>query len=203
MIALLEGTLVERGEGGVVVLTGGVGYEVFCSSTTLSAIGSPAPPGESGPPVRLFTYLHVREDAMQLYGFADREERTLFLMLIGVSGVGPKVALAMLSALSPDSFRTAVAAEDAARLSSVPGIGKKTAERVIVELKDKLGAPDGVAVGKGIGAAASSSALEEARQALLSLGYSSTEIRLALAEIETDGRSTEDLVTAALRRLGG
>jgi Holliday junction DNA helicase RuvA len=200
VIALVEGTLLERAEGAAVVMTSsGIAYEVLCSNATLAALGHPAAPGTAGAPVRLFTYLHVREDAMQLFGFAVREEREVFEKLITVSGVGPKVALAVLSAFSPDALAQAVAAEDAAHISSVPGIGKKTAERIILELKDKLGVPEGLA---GTGGAAPPAAAEEARSALMALGYTSTEVRLAISEVAEPDMTTEQLVTAALRRLG-
>lgn len=201
MIALIEGTLLERAEGAAVVMTSsGVAYEVLCSNATLAALGHPAAPGKAGAPARLFTYLHVREDAMQLFGFAERSEREVFEKLITVSGVGPKVALAVLSAFSPEALAQAVAAEDAAHISSVPGIGKKTAERIILELKDKLGVPEGLAAGKGGGAPPA--AAEEARSALMALGYTSTEVRLAVSEVAEPDMTTEQLVTAALRRLG-
>lgn len=203
MISILEGTLIERAEGSVVVMAGGLGYQVFCSNTTLSALGTPAGPGASGPPVRLFTHLHVREDALQLYGFAEREERAVFLMLIAVSGVGPKVALALLSAFTPASLQSAVAAQDVAHISSVPGIGKKTAERLIVELRDKLSIPEELAAAARSRSPEVGVRLDEARQALMGLGYSSTEARLALGDLDAEGKSVEELVTEALRRLGG
>jgi holliday junction DNA helicase RuvA len=201
VISFLEGTLAERGDGVAVIQCGGLGFEVACSNSTLAALGSPAKPGSAGAPVRVFTYLHVREDALQLFGFADRQEREVFQLLISVSGVGPKVALALLSAFTPDALAAAVASEDSAHISSVPGIGKKTAERVILELKDKLGVPDGMG-GVKAGGATPSVATEEARQALLALGYSSTEVRLVLAEVSGDAETAEELITAALRRLG-
>lgn len=195
VIAFLEGQLAERGDGVVVIQVAGIGYEVACSNATLARLGSP------GSPARVFTYLHVREDALMLFGFAERSEREAFLLLIGVSGVGPKVALALLSAFSPDDLAAAVAAEDVAHISSVPGIGKKTAERVILELKDKLGVPDGLAPRPGE-PAPPSAALEEAKAALLGLGYTSAEVRLVLREVAGDAESAEELITAALRRLG-
>jgi Holliday junction DNA helicase RuvA len=201
VISFLEGTLIERGDGYAVIQAGGLGFEVACSNGTLTALGSPAKPGSAGTPVRVFTYLHVREDALQLFGFADRAEREVFQLLIGVSGVGPKVALALLSAFTPDALAAAVAADDAAHISSVPGIGKKTAERVILELKDKLGVPQGL-VGSKAGVGGSNAALEDARQALLGLGYNTTEVRLVLGEVGGDGDSAEDLIKAALKRLG-
>jgi len=201
VIAIVEGTLLERAEGAAVVMTSaGIAYEVLCSNATLAALGHPAAPGTAGAPVRLFTYLHVREDAMQLFGFAERPEREVFEKLITVSGVGPKVALAVLSVFSPDALAQAVAAEDAAHISSVPGRGKKTAERIILELKDKLGVPEGLAAGKGGGAPPA--AAEEARSALMALGYTSTEVRLAISEVAEPDMTTEQLITATLRRLG-
>src|ERR671931_814820 len=132
MISRLRGEVVARSPAGVVVDVGGVGYLV---TPTASAAGK----AEPGREVVLETYLHVREDVLQLFGFAEPAERELFELLLSVQGVGPKVALAIVSGSSPDELRRAIALEDTARFQAIPGIGKKTAQRVVMELKEKLG----------------------------------------------------------------
>ncbi len=188
MIAFLEGTLAEKGADRVVLDVGGVGYEVMAPAQTLARL----PP--VGRPARLFTRLQARDEAMVLFGFATVDERVLFDHLITVTGVGPKVALAMLSILTPDTMRRAVAAGDTTTLMLVPGVGKKVAGRVILDLRDRIGAGgDGVVSGP----------LAEVREALLGLGLSAQEAREALAELGTDGdRPVEDLLRDALRSVG-
>src|SRR5919199_7628 len=132
MISRLRGEVVTRSPNGVVVDVGGVGYLV---NPTASARTNAEPGGE----VVLETYLHVREDALQLFAFAEPAERELFELLLSVQGVGPKVALAIVSGSSPEELRRAIARQDTARLQAIPGIGKKTAQRVVMELKEKLG----------------------------------------------------------------
>src|SRR4051795_4818930 len=131
MISRLRGEVVSRSPNGVVLDVGGVGYLV---NPTASALRAAEPGGE----VALETYLHVREDVLQLFGFAEAAERELFELLLSVQGVGPKVALAIVSGSSPDELRRAIALEDTARFQAIPGIGKKTAERVVLELKERL-----------------------------------------------------------------
>lgn len=189
MIAFVAGTIATKGADRVVVDVGGVGYEAFVSANTLKAL----PP--TGRRAHLFTQLHVRDDAMTLFGFADTEERTLFGHLLGVTGVGPKVALAILSVLSPTSFRRAVATGDAEAITVVPGVGKKVAARVILDLKDRLGAGGDDVVGSG--------PLAEVREALLALGLSVQEARDALQALPANGdRPVEDLLRDALRGVG-
>jgi holliday junction DNA helicase RuvA len=173
MIARLTGRPAGHDEQTVVVDVGGVGYLV---SATRSALRKARKADE----VTLETYLYVREGAMQLYGFAEREERELFEHLLSVSGVGPKVALSIVSGSTPAELRHAIAAEDTARFQAIPGIGKKTAQRVVLELKEKLGA-DGVV-------APVPAAKEDvlAREALLELGYSLVEADKALADVDPE-----------------
>jgi Holliday junction DNA helicase RuvA len=169
-----------------------VGYRLACSATTLSAL--PADGGET----RLWTHLHVREDALSLFGFATEAEQRIFESLLGVTGVGPKVALQVCSAFTPDALRKALVTDDVAAISSVPGIGKKTAQRMIIDLKEKLALPDLEVVG------ARPDALAKARSALENLGYSSSEVRVALSEAAPpDEASVEDVVKAALKVLHG
>ena len=187
MIALLEGTLAEKGADRVILSASGVGYEVLVPTSTLAAL----PP--TGRPARLFTRLHVRDDAMVLFGFADVEQRYQFDLLITVNGVGPKLALAFLSVLRPDALRRAVASGDVAALSTVPGVGKKMAGRVAMELKDRVGGGDGTVTGP----------LSEVREALLALGLSAQEAQEALTEVSDDAdREVEALLRDALQAVG-
>lgn len=193
MIAFLTGRLALKTETACTLDVGGVGYRLLMSTASLAAL-----PAE-GDSVTVHTYLHVREDGLTLFGFESAEEKELFEALIGVSGVGPKVALAALSAFKPNALRDAIAREDAALVASVPGIGKKTAERMIVDLKDKLGAT--AAMG-GTSARVDFCAAAEAREALLAMGFSPAEVSAALK-----GYGGEDdanaLLKHALKRLGG
>lgn len=191
MIAFLTGRVAARAAGHALIEVGGIGYRLIMSTSSLAAL-----PAE-GDEVTVHTHLHVREDELTLYGFESEEERALFEALIGVSGVGPKVALAILSGLRPDALRTALARDDVALLSSVPGVGKKTAQRLLIDLKDKLGAP---ALGGSGGG--SSHAAVEAREALLSMGFSPAEAAVGLKDVP-DGASTEQLLKSALKVLGG
>jgi holliday junction DNA helicase RuvA len=178
---------VRRGDH-VVVDCGGVGYRLAVSAETLKHV--PA----VGRDVLLHTHLIVRDDALALYGFATEEERDLFLMLLGVQAVGPKVALAVLSGAPPRELLRVVAAGDAARLQAAPGVGKRTAERIIVELREKVGASlpeDSITVTR------SDDPATLAREALLGLGYSAAEIDALLEGAAGD--STEDLIAHALR----
>lgn len=188
MISFLEGTLAEKGAGRVVVAVGGVGYEVLVPAQTLSTL----PP--QGKATRLFTRLHVRDDGMTLYGFASPDERSLFDHLVTVTGVGPKLALAVLSALSPDALRRAILTGDQAVLTHVPGVGKKVAARILLDLRDKLG----LAGEEGV-----SGPVSEVREALLSLGLSPEEASEAVASLPANGdRPVEDLLRDALRSVG-
>jgi holliday junction DNA helicase RuvA len=187
MIALISGRVAVRRSDHVVVDCGGVGYRLAVSTETLKHV--PA----VGHDLLLHSHLVVRDDALALYGFATEEERDLFLMLLGVQTVGPKMALAVLSGAPPRELLSAVAAGDVNRLKA-PGVGKRTAERIIVELREKVGS---VLPGDAITVARSDDPLSQAREALLGLGYSPAEIDelLDLAR----GESTEELISHALR----
>ncbi len=188
MIALISGKVAVRRGDHVVVDCGGVGYRLAVSAETLKHV--PA----VGRDVLLHTHLIVRDDALALYGFATEEERDLFLMLLGVQAVGPKVALAVLSGAPPRELLRVVAAGDAARLQAAPGVGKRTAERIIVELREKVGATlpeDSITVTR------SDDPATLAREALLGLGYNVNEIDALLQG--ASGDSTEDLLAHALR----
>ncbi|HEV3128818.1 MAG TPA: Holliday junction branch migration protein RuvA [Solirubrobacteraceae bacterium] len=188
MIALLMGSVAVRRVDHVVVDTGGVGYRLAVSAQTLRQV--PA----VGERVVLHTHLVVRDDALALYGFATEEERELFLMLLGVQSVGPKVALAVLSGGPPRELLAALAAGDGARLQAVPGVGKRTAERIIVELREKVGAslPEGA-----IQISRTDDPVALARQGLLELGYALPEADQLLDGLS--GERPEDLITEALR----
>jgi Holliday junction DNA helicase RuvA len=188
VIALLSGEVAVRRGDHVVISCGGVGYRLSVSAETLHRV--PA----VGKAAVLHTHLIVRDDALQLYGFATEEERDLFLMLIGVQSVGPKVALAVLSGGSPRELLAAITSGDAAKLQAVPGIGKRTAERIIVELREKVGA---VADSSPIAIMRGDDPRLVAREALEGLGFSQQEAEELLAA--ADGETPEDLIAAALR----
>ena len=185
MIALLSGEVAVRRADHVVVSCGGVGYRLAVSAETLHRV--PA----VGKPTVLHTHLIVRDDALQLYGFATEEERDLFLMLIGVQSVGPKVALSVLSGGPPRELLRAITSGDTAALTAVPGIGKRTAERIIVELREKVGSVESIEVMRG------DDPRHVAREALEGLGFSTAEADELLAAAA--GETAEDLIAAALR----
>lgn len=165
MINFIKGTLVEKSPTRVVVENRGMGFSLLVSLNTSEALGS------TGDEVMAYTHLHHREDAMLLFGFATTEERVLFELLIGVSGVGPKLALAILSGLAPDTFCEAVLQQDVKRLTKAPGVGKKTAERLVLELKDKVGK---LTLDRPLSTPmVGGSVADEAVLALVSLGYKS------------------------------
>lgn len=195
MIAFLTGRVAEKTATHAVLDVAGVGYLIAMPTGSLAAL-----PAE-GDTVTVHTHLHVREDEMSLFGFESVAERTLFEKLITVSGVGPKVALAALSSFTPDALASAIAAEDIGLVSSIPGVGKKTAQRMVLELKDKLGAVAAVAVAGGT--SPDSDAAGEARDALLSMGFSSAEVVSALKGFEGRPSDTQALLKHALKRLGG
>lgn len=201
MIALLHGTLVEATASRALLDVGGVGFELGISGTTAAAL--PAPGAE----VRFFTRLQVREDALTLFGFATTEERALFDRLVAVTGVGAKLALAVLSTFTAGQLVALVLADDAVGMARVPGVGKKTAQRLILELKSVFAKDRELA---GISpevplaprtAAQVPRALDDARAALLSMGFTPAEVDVALNGAPEDAR-VEDLLSGALRRLG-
>jgi Holliday junction DNA helicase RuvA len=191
MIALLRGEVAVRRPDHVVVLCGDVGYRVAVSAETLRHV----PP--AGELVTLHTHLIVRDDALALYGFHSERERELFLMLLSVQAVGPKVALAVLSAAPPRELMAALAAGDAARLQAVPGIGKRTAERIVVELREKVDVEPGPRTPIVARRGASGEPRALAREGLLELGYATGEADALLADAEGD--SPEALIAHALR----
>lgn len=187
MISFLEGEVVEKAANRVVLAIGGVGYDLTVPTSVLAAL---PPIGRSA---RVHTRMVVREDSMTLYGFVSTDERELFDLLTGVTGVGPKVALAFLSALQPPAIRRAVVAGDADALTVVPGVGKKVAQRVVLDLRDKLG---------GEGDLAATGPTADVREALLSLGLTPTEASEAMRDLDMDGKPVEDLLREALQKVG-
>lgn len=203
MISQLTGTLVEATMSTAVVDVNGIGFELGISGSTAATL--PAPGGE----VRLYTRMQVREDAMTLFGFAGKDERTMFDRLVAVSGVGPRLALAVLSTYTVGQLYSVVMAEDDKAMAKVPGVGKKTAQRLILELKsvfskDKGFVPVDVIPGQAKMAvpAAAPSALDDAQAALLSMGFSPQEAEVALSGYDGQNMSVEELLGAALKRLG-
>jgi Holliday junction DNA helicase RuvA len=188
VIGRIEGTLVEKNPPQVVVMSHGVGYEIDVPMSTF--YGLP----RTGETVTLLTHLVVREDAHLLYGFSTASERTAFRQLLKISGVGPKVALSVLSGLSVDDLAVAVASQDASRLTKIPGIGKKTAERLVLELRDKL------PVAVTATAAQASAAGGEVISALLALGYNEREAAAAVKPLPAD-LALADAIRQALKNL--
>lgn len=191
MIAHVTGRVAGKSAAACVLEVGGIGLKLFMSTSALSHL-----PAE-GDEVTVFTHLHVREDELTLFGFESMEEQDLFEKLITVSGVGPKVALSALSALAPADLAGAVAREDDALIASVPGIGKKTAQRIIIELKDKLGAGE-LNPRAGVRGGASN----EATDALVSMGFSTAEVAVALKGYD-GADDAQAMLRHALKRLGG
>lgn len=181
MISRLRGTVAARTAAGVVIDVGGVGYLVAATPRVSARVGEET---------IVETYLHIRQDVLQLYGFAVAEERELFELLLGVSGIGPKVALAIVSGSPPAELRRAVVREDIARFEAIPGIGRKTAQRVVMELKDKVAGPADAGPASG-------SLL--ARDALVELGWPLVDADRALLNVD-DSLPVEEQVRAALRK---
>jgi Holliday junction DNA helicase RuvA len=192
MIASLAGKVESVGGEGAVINVGGVGFRVFMPTSDLAALGKP------GQEVKVFTHLHVREDNLSLYGFSTAEGLWLFETLIGVTGLGPKLSLALLSALSPEQITVAIATGSAETLDMVPGVGKKVASRIILELKEKIGA--GWVVTPATQVARENT---DVLAALTSLGYSASEAVKAVAALPGDAKlKLEEKVKLALQYLG-
>jgi len=199
MIGSLRGVLLDRGDAEVTVEVAGVGYRVLVSPTTTISLG------EVGHDVYCWVHHHQREDAVTLYGFATKDERSCFEALLGAHGVGPALALAILSIHSPNALARVVAEDDVGALCLVPGVGKKTAQRLLIDLKSRLSVPDlGSTPVTAHGAAAGlgpASARGDVRIALLELGYTDGEVREVMADLPDDGDAGA-LLRDALQRLG-
>ena len=188
MIGRLRGAIVAKLVDRIIIEVHGVGYEIAVTPAALVDL-----PG-IGEDAVVHTHLYVREDQLALYGFPTEDERSLFRLLLGVSGVGPKVALAILATLSPDQLRNAVVSEDVDALTVVPGIGKRSAQKLMLELRPKLELPDAELTG-------GSSAVAEVREALEGLGYQAAEIRAVIGTLPTDA-PVEELLRMSLQELG-
>lgn len=201
MISYVRGELAAVESEKAVVDVGGVGYGVYMPGQALSLLPQP------GNEVKLYTYLNVKEDAMQLFGFLSRDDLEIFKLVIGVSGIGPKGALNILSCMSPDELRFAIVSSDAKAISAAPGIGKKTAEKLILELRDKVDIQDVLEHSADEDAfkvqeGASESGMQaEAVQALTALGYGNSESLRAVRKTSPDCQTVEDILKEALKYL--
>ena len=200
MISYIKGTLEGRAENYIILESGGIGYRIFVSPATMAKLP------ETGEEARVYTYLSVKEDGLSLYGFSSFEEQELFHKLLTVSGIGPKGALGFLSQMTPSQIIMAILSEDVKTLTKAPGVGKKTAQRVILELKDKFKTEDALEDGEGfqqeltdLGGAGS--AKLEAIDALTALGYSRSEAARAVAGVFAEGLTTEELLKQALKKM--
>lgn len=201
MYSYIKGTLVELGSEIIVVENHGIGYNIRIPQSILSSLP------DAGQEVKIYTYTYIREDAMLLYGFLSRDDLQVFRLLIGISGIGPKGALAILSVMSPDDLRFAVAAEDDKAIAKAPGIGKKSAQRLIIELKDKLSLEDalvfrGEPSAEALPQGSMQTVKQEAVEALVALGYSASEAMKAVNGAEATEESTvEEVLKAALKQM--
>ncbi len=189
--------IAEAKEGFLVIHTGGVGYKIYTSNTTLARV-------TNHQETTVYTYLNVKEDALDLYGFSTEEELSTFKLLLSVSGVGPKAALAVLSALTPTEFAMSVATQDAQTITRAQGVGKKMAEKIIVELKDKLKGVDLRDIAGSTSetvAPVSNGILQEAVNALMVLGYSAYESRQAVKFVSSKSNQLEEIIKLALKEL--
>ncbi len=200
MYAYVKGILVQKKEEYVVVESSGIGYRIFCHPPMQDRFG------RTGEQVCVFTYLYVREDTFALYGFPSQEEHDMFVMLLQVTGIGPKVALALVAQVVPSQFALAIITGDVKRLTMVKGVGKKGAERLILELKDKLKGfafedADGVMISSDTDGSLSSDSLlmQEAMSAMVVLGYSAQEARKTVSSVYKEGMTIEELIRLSLR----
>lgn len=198
MFYYLNGTVAELGPYLAVIDCGGVGYACATTNHTISQL-------KKGERAKIYTYLHVAENAFGLYGFSTQAELNSFKMLIGVSGVGPKVALAILSANTPEVLATAIITDNEKALTSTPGVGKKIAQRIILELKDKLG-KESLSTGGDFGSLGAagggfSSKVGEAAAALAVLGYSAQEVTAALKGVDAEGLPLEEIIRQSLKKM--
>lgn len=193
MYAYIKGIVAELGTQEAVIENNGIGYSLLCSSTCLNSI-------KLNQEVKIYTYQHVREDAVILFGFISKEERTMFLRLISVSGIGPKIALQILSVLSPGDLAIILVSGDSSALTKVPGVGKKTAQRLILELREKVENEElTAAAGTPSASLINSSVISDAVYALAALGYSSQEATKAVEAVAAQCKDTEEIIRSVLR----
>lgn len=196
MYAYIKGTLEEKTTDSIVVETAGIGYKIYVSEHTMEKLG------ELGEKIKIYTHYHVREDNISLYGFSSNEELKMFELLLQVSGIGAKTAIAMLSNITPSKFALAIISNDLKTLTKIPGIGNKSAQRMVLELKDKLKTQTAIEEeNEEIVANDNSEAISEAGQALQILGYNKNEISKAFDKFDTHNLSTEELIKEALKLL--
>ncbi len=206
MFYYLNGRLTVLEESTAVIDVGGVGYKLTVSGTTHDSLPQPKANTNDAPTVKLFTYMAVREDDIELFGFYSNEELSAFKMLISVSGVGPKAAMAILTLLTPEKFALAVCSEDTKTLSKASGVGAKTAARIVLELKDKLTKETGASASSNSGVYLASdnapkNRLSEAQDALVVLGYSRSEAVTVLKSIDVTGLELEEIIRLSLKKL--
>lgn len=200
MISYIKGKLTEVEDGIIVVENNGIGFNIHVPATVISSFSS------IGDEVKVYTYLQIREDAHSLFGFLSRDDLNIFKMLINVNGIGPKGALAILSTISPDDLRFAILSDDAKLISTAPGIGSKTAQKLILELKDKIKLEETFeSYSKSVNTVKMDDVLvakNEAVEALVSLGYGSTEAMKAVRDVENaDELDSEEILKRALKKL--
>jgi Holliday junction DNA helicase RuvA len=196
MYAYIKGTLEEKSTDSIVVETAGIGYKIYVSEHTMAKLG------EIGEKVKIYTHYHVREDNISLYGFMSNEELKMFELLLQVSGIGAKTAIAMLSNITPSKFALAIISNDLKTLTKIPGIGNKSAQRMVLELKDKLKTQTAIEDDEEETTPNDNSeSINEAGQALQILGYNKSEISKVFDKFDTHNLSTEDLIKEALKRL--
>lgn len=197
MISYIKGALVHRGESSIIVETGGIGYQIFVSAGMLSKMP------DLGNELKIFTYMSVKEDGISLFGFLSKEEQEMFLKLLTVGGVGPKGAMGFLSQLTPQEIVMAILSGDVKTLSKAPGVGRKTAQRVILELKDKCSTDAVIAIGLDVEESTGSmgGGKFEAIDAMTALGYSRSEAAKVVGQVAAEGMTTEDILKAALKKM--
>lgn len=199
MFAYIKGTIEAKSNDSIIVEAGGIGYRVFTALSTINNMG------QIGSYAKVFTHYYVREDIAALYGFGTIEELSMFEMLLTVSGVGPKAAISLISTLSPSRFALAVVSQDAKSLTKAQGIGGKMAQRIILELKDKISKEQLMSANQPGGVdniePAGDSVLSEAVSALMVLGYSSAEASVSVSKIYEEGMSVEDIIKSSLKSL--
>ena len=196
MYAYIKGTLEEKTKESIVIDVGGIGYRIYLSEQSMSKLG------DLGEVVKVYTHYHVREDNISLYGFLSNEELKMFELLIQVSGIGAKTAITMLSNITPSQFAIAIISNDIKTLTKIPGVGSKSAQRIVLELKDKLKTEDAIVKDQEIEEKViNNENTDEAIQALQILGYNKGEITKALDKLDLNGLSTEDIIKAALKKL--
>ncbi len=195
MYAYIKGTLEEKAKDSIVIDVGGIGYKIFVSDQSMAKLP------EVGETTKVYTHYHVREDNISLYGFLSNEELKMFELLLQVGGIGAKTAITALSNITPSQFITAIISNDIKAITKIPGIGTKSAQRIVLELKDKLKTEDAVAKAEEKVEIINDESADEASQALQILGYNKTEISKVIEKLDIKGKSTEEIIKQALKYL--